>query len=314
MVVGILASALAGALWALTFVAPLVAAPYSPFDLTIGRFLVFGLTSLLALLPSRFAALRGLSWRQWALLGMLGFAGNAGYYLFMSFAVLRVGPAIVALIIGCLPVILTIVGNRGSRRVPLMRIAPSLISIIASLALVNGAALSQPEMAGDLSSLVIGVASAFGAVALWTWYGLRNALALSEFSTLSSAQWSLLTGVGTLISLGPLLCIGLAAGWSAVPAIGLSGPEALGILLWSVLLGMLSSWAATWAWSIATRHLSVSLASQLIVFETIFTLIYVMLLDWRFLDWKEGVGACLLIAGVVMAIRCFSQSKSFGVP
>ena len=47
MLIGILAGLAAGALWGLTFVAPLAVAPFQPLDLVIVRSLVFGLSGIL---------------------------------------------------------------------------------------------------------------------------------------------------------------------------------------------------------------------------------------------------------------------------
>jgi len=148
MLIGVAAGILAGALWGLTFVAPLVTAPYSPFDLTVGRYLAFGLASLAVLAPGGFPVLRALPRRDWLLVGLLGFAGNVGYYLAMSLAVPRAGTAVVALVIGCLPVVMAVLGNKGPQRVPLRRLVPSLLLIAAGLLAVNGAAFANAKAVG----------------------------------------------------------------------------------------------------------------------------------------------------------------------
>lgn len=308
MLIGVLAGLLAGALWGLTFVAPLVAAPYSPFDLTVGRYLTFGLASLAVLAPGGFPTLRDLNRRDWLLLGLLGFTGNVGYYLAMSLAVPRAGTAVVALIIGCLPVVMGVLGNRGIRRVPPRKLAPSLLLIAGGLLVVSGAAFVDAKAVGALAPFFLGVVLTFAALALWAWYGLRDAGALAERPALSPIAWTALTGVGTLLALLPLLPVGLVAGWSAVPTLGLAGPDALRLLAWGLILGLLSSWAATWTWSIAARHLPVSLAGQLIVSETIFASVYGATYEARLPGWTEALEGGLLIAGVVVALRTFDQN------
>ncbi len=54
-----------------------------------------------------------------------------------------------------------------------------------------------------------------------------------------------------------------------------------------LILGLMSTWAATWTWSIAARHLPVSLAGQLIVFETVFALIYGAVYQKQLPGWAE---------------------------
>ncbi len=147
MLLGALAGVLAGALWGLTFVAPLVADPYTPFDLTVARYLAFGAVSGALLAPGGFAAVRRLPRRDLALLALLGFAGNVGYYLLMALAVPLAGSAVVALVIGCLPVVMAVLGNAGPGRVPARRLAPPLLVLGAGLLVVNGAALAEARAA-----------------------------------------------------------------------------------------------------------------------------------------------------------------------
>jgi drug/metabolite transporter (DMT)-like permease len=308
--IGLLAGILAGALWGLTFIAPLVAAPYSTFDLTVGRYLAYGLVSVAVLAPGRFQSLRSLSPRDWLRLVALGFTGNVGYYLAVSAAVPRAGTAVVALIIGCVPVVMSVLGNRGERRLPPRKLAPSLVLIAAGLLTVNGAAFAQAKTVGAVGAFATGVVLTLAALSLWTWYGLTNARILAERKTLSPAVWTALTGIGTLIALIPVLLIGWLAGWSMLPTLGLAGPGALRLVAWSLVLAVLCSWAATWAWSIAAQRLPVSLAGQLIVVETIFALLYGALYRGQSPGWAEVLGGALLIAGVVVALRTFHQARS----
>ncbi len=309
MLLGALAGVLAGALWGLTFVAPLVADPYTPFDLTVARYLAFGAVSGALLAPGGFAAVRRLPRRDLALLALLGFAGNVGYYLLMALAVPLAGSAVVALVIGCLPVVMAVLGNAGPGRVPARRLAPPLLVLGAGLLVVNGAALAEARAGGTSAAFAGGLGLTAAALALWAWYGLANARALAARPALSAAEWTALTGLGTALALGPVLPIGLAAGLSAVPGLGFAGPDAVRLAAWGVALGALSSWAATWAWSVAARRLPVALAGQLIVSETLFALLYGALHERRGPGWGEAVGAALMVAGVLAALRVFARRR-----
>jgi drug/metabolite transporter (DMT)-like permease len=308
MVVGVLAGIVAGALWGLSFVAPLVTPPYSPFDLTMGRYLTFGLASLAILARGKFQTLRRLSGRDWILVGLLGFAGNVGYYLTMSLAIPRAGTSVVALIIGCLPVLMGVAGNQGEQRVPTRKLMPSLLLIAAGLLVVNGSAFVDAKGLGTLGRFAAGIALTLTALALWSWYGLANDRALAQRKAVSPITWTALTGVGTLLTLMPVLLLGWLAGWSMLPSQGLAGPNALRLIVWCLILGILSSWAATWAWSVAARRLPVSLAAQLIVSETVFALIYGAVYQGKLPSLAEALGGALLICGVVVALRTFQQA------
>ena len=161
---------------------------------------------------------------------------------------------------------------------------------------------------GTLGQFMAGVVLTLAAMALWAWYGLKNAGVLAERRDVSLVTWAALTGVGTLLALTPVLMFGLSAGWSMVPALGLTGPDALRLGAWSLVLGLLSSWVATWAWSIAARRLPVSLAAQLIVSETVFALMYGAAYRGSLPSWAEALGGALLLAGVVVALRTFQRT------
>ncbi|GBQ36519.1 DMT family transporter [Gluconacetobacter azotocaptans] len=312
VVVGLLAGLATGALWALTFIAPLVSGPYSAFDLTVCRYVTFGMVSLMLVAPEGFAALRRLSRADYQVLVLLGFTGNVGYYLALSLAVPLVGPAAVALVVGCLPVLMAVLGCRTTG-LPLGRLMPALAFILLGLALVNGVALLQARAAGGVGGPLWGLLLAVGAMVLWAWYGMRNAAELAARPAVSPVTWTALTGIGTMIALLPLVVIGWLAHWSAVPAIGLAHGAWLRPVAAGLVLGLLSSWAGTWTWSIAARALPVSMAGQLIVFETIFALVYSAMYVRQLPSWPELAGALMLVAGVAMALRVFAAGTA-GIP
>jgi drug/metabolite transporter (DMT)-like permease len=295
---GLFAGLAAGALWGLTFIAPLAAAPYTPLDLMLLRYLVFGLGSLAMLAPGGFALLRSLRQRDLLQLIALGGAGNVAYYGAMALAVPRIGSASVALIIGCVPVLLGLTGIRWRL------LARPLVLVAAGLLLVNGAALLDAGV--DLQRTATGFALAFVALALWCWYGIANARAIARRPDLSDRQWTALTGIGTLLALLPAVPLCFASDLSAFPTHGVrdAGP----LFVWAVVLGLLCSWCATWAWSVTSRRLPVSLAAQLIVAETLFALLYGSLYQRQLPDLPQSVGAICLVAGVVWAIRTFQNN------
>lgn len=106
-----------------------------------------------------------------------------------------------------------------------------------------------------------------------------------------------MTGIGTLIALLPVIPIGWVTGLSAVPTHGIDAPGFARLLLWGTILGLLSSLASTWAWSIAARRLPVALAGQLIVSETVFALLYDAAYRGEAPSAVSLLGAALLLIG-----------------
>jgi drug/metabolite transporter (DMT)-like permease len=81
------------------------------------------------------------------------------------------------------------------------------------------------------------------------------------------------------------------------------GPTPLLFIGLMLTLGLLASWLGTLCWNEASQRLPTNLVGQLIVFETLAALAYAFI--WRG-AWPAPltlVGAALLVAGVVWALR-----------
>ncbi|MFT4091677.1 MAG: EamA family transporter, partial [Asticcacaulis sp.] len=103
-VAGIACGAGAGALWGLVFLAPELVSGISPVQLTIGRYLAYGLLSLALILPVWRKLRDRVDKRDWINLALLAFFGNIFYYILLSAAVQTGGIALTSLVIGFMPV------------------------------------------------------------------------------------------------------------------------------------------------------------------------------------------------------------------
>lgn len=307
MNIGVLAGLAAGAIWGLSFIAPLGVAPYQPVDLVIGRTIVFGLVSLAFLARNGFADIKALSRPMLLTVFLLALTGFNLSFALIAQAISLIGPAIVALIIGALPVAMAIGGNRGADRVPFSRLIGPLIAITLGLIIVNADKFAA-TLPGDRLSTLVGLALAIAGFWSWYWYGMRNAEVLRRGEIKADpVTWTALTGVGALASVPLLVAAALVFDMSAVPALGLAHPEVGGLIFWSLAIGLASSVLATVLWSVASKRLPVSLAAQLIVSETLFALAYGYILSGKGPSIAEAIAATLIIGGVVAAIRAFQR-------
>ena len=308
MGIGILAGLAAGAFWGLSFIAPLLVEPYTAFDVTVGRYVVFALSSAAILLFSNRNAVGRLGADGWRIALWLGLMGYVVYYLLVAFAVQAVGPALPALVVGSLPVLLAAYANWRHKTIAWRVLVFPLAAIACGLLLVNLEAASAGTGGKSLAVLGLGFALALGATLVWMWYAIANAAALAERPNMGAATWAALTGLGagagTLLIAGP----GFALGLSSIPALGLWREEAVPLILWSLATGLLSSWLATYLWSLAAQRLSVALSAQLIVSETLFALLFGFLLAARWPSAFEAAGAGLLVAGVMLGTYSFHKS------
>ncbi|WP_290437500.1 DMT family transporter, partial [Aeromonas caviae] len=169
MLIGVLFALLAGLMWGLIFVAPLLVDGYPPSLLASGRYLAFGLIVLPLAWQARkhLAALSASDWREALALTLVG---NLLYYFCLSGAILRIGSPLAAMFIGTLPVVTALAANRlyGARdgRLSRTRLYPSLVLMGAGLYLVNSAELIWHTEAR--TEQLLGLALAVGAVLCWT--------------------------------------------------------------------------------------------------------------------------------------------------
>lgn len=152
---GIFYGALAGAAWGLVFLAPELTRAFSPWQLTAGRYLAYGLFAALLIAPRIKKLLPHLGRDEWRALVWLSLLGNVVYYVFLASAVQLGGMAMTSLVIGFLPVAVSIIGSRGHGAVSLRKLAPSLALGLAGIACVAWQSLSG-SAGGDMKQSVIG--------------------------------------------------------------------------------------------------------------------------------------------------------------
>ncbi|MCA0400513.1 MAG: DMT family transporter [Proteobacteria bacterium] len=308
MLIGILAGLGAGALWGLTFIAPKLVEPFAPFDLALLRNLVFALVSL-AILARYRAELRAIDRRGVVISLLLGLMGYSGYYLFVAYSVVLAGPAIAALVIGALPVLLAIAGNMKEKTVSWRALILPLGLIALGLGIVNLGAMEAPMQGRSRADILLGFLLAVGALLLWLYYGLLNASALKERPRTDAIVWTSLQGIGAGIFMLAFLPAGLVLGSSRLVDLPLFSALAGPLWFWALVTGAVSSWLATYFWVIASNRLSVALSAQLIVSETIFGLVYGFFLEARWPQSYEWLGSLLLFAGVLAGIRVLTRNR-----
>jgi drug/metabolite transporter (DMT)-like permease len=201
LAIGLLCGLVAGAFWGGVFLAPKLLAAFTPLQMTAGRYLCYGLASALLLAPVARKVLARLTWADWRDLAGLSLLGNIVYYVGLAVSVQIAGVAPASLIIGLLPVTITLVGAKLGEGVALRRLVAPLLLVGAGVACINVAAFQTARDVG-VGRLVLGLLAAVGALAVWTVYAVWNARRLAATPRFNSHEWSLLTGVVTgLLSL-----------------------------------------------------------------------------------------------------------------
>ncbi|MGF6599661.1 drug/metabolite transporter (DMT)-like permease [Paraburkholderia sp. GAS448] len=307
---GVAYGVMAGALWGMVFLVPRLLPDFSPLLLGAGRYTMYGVVSLVAALPAARSLLARLSREDLRALVTLALAGNILYYILLTSAVHMIGIAPSSLIVGVLPVTVTLLGRRDHGAVPLARLALPLAMVVAGIACINIDVFTvDGGSPGSVLTKLTGLACATGALACWTWFAVENARYLQRNTRFSGNEWSLLWGVVTG-GLGAALWVVIAL----LPSGALQMPLAdeRWHLFWmlNLVLAIGASWLGNGLWNAASKRLPLTLSGQLIVFETLFALLYGFIYDHRMPRPLEIAAIALLVAGVSWSVRQHADDGS----
>ena len=307
MISGVLYALLAGMLWGLIFVGPLIVPDYPAALQSTGRYLALGIIALpLAWLGRQ--RLRQLTQKDWLTALALTMMGNLIYYVCLASAIQRTGAPVSTMIIGTLPVVIPICANllysqRDGKRT-WTRLATALLCIAAGLACVNIAELHGGLPAFSWWRYGSGIALALVSVACWAWYALRNARWLRENPDKNPMMWATAQALVTL----PVSLLGYAAAclWLSAQQPDFAqpfGPRPAVFLGLMFAIAVLCSWVGAMCWNVASQRLPTVIVGPLIVFETLAGLLYTFMLRQQMPPLLTLCGIALLVCGVVMAVR-----------
>ncbi|EPK7359590.1 DMT family transporter [Kluyvera ascorbata] len=314
MISGVLYALLAGLMWGLIFVGPLIVPDYPAVLQSMGRYLALGLIALPLAWLGR-ARLRQLSRQDWWTALALTMVGNVVYYICLASAIQRTGAPVSTMIIATLPVVIPIFANllysQRDGKLSWMRLMPALVLIGIGLMCVNIAELRQglPDFSGWRYGSGIALASV--SVVCWAWYALRNARWLRENPDKPPLMWATAQALVTL----PVSLVGYVAAclWLHLqtPDFALPfGPRPAVFIGLMIAIAVLCSWVGALCWNVASQRLPTVILGPLIVFETLAGLLYTFLLRQEMPPMLTLSGITLLVIGVVIAVRSKPQKPA----
>ncbi|MEX3955610.1 DMT family transporter [Trinickia sp. EG282A] len=323
---GVMYGMMAGALWGTVFLVPRLLADFSPALLAAARCMMYGVVSLAAAVPIARRVAPKLARADLVALARLALVGNLVYYVFLTAAVHHVGIGPTSLIVGVLPVTVTLAGRRDHGAVPLGRLIWPLALVMAGIVCMNvdvfANAPAPPPDAESVPGKLLGLVCALGALASWTWFAVENARTLRRLNAhetkFDSNEWSVLLGILTGL-FGAMLWLPASAltdgpgGIAKASAIAAAGAgDARWQIFWVLNLGLAvgASWLGNGLWNAAATRLPLTLSGQMIVFETLFALLYGFIYDGRLPRPLEAAAILLLLAGVVWAVRRHSGERA----
>ncbi|HBM9257641.1 TPA: DMT family transporter [Citrobacter freundii] len=314
MISGVLYALLAGLMWGLIFVGPLIVPEYPAVLQSMGRYLALGLIALPIAWLGR-VRLRQLGRKDWVTALTLTMMGNLIYYVCLASAIQRTGAPVSTMIIGTLPVVIPVFANllysQRDGKLSWWRLSPALVLIGIGLLCVNISELNQglPDFSGWRYGS--GIALALISVVCWAWYALRNARWLRENPDKHPMMWATAQALVTL----PVSLLGYIAAclWlnGQTPDFALPfGPRPAMFIGLMIAIAVLCSWVGALCWNVASQKLPTVILGPLIVFETLAGLLYTFILRQEFPPLLTVSGITLLMVGVVIAVRAKPQKPS----
>ena len=289
---GVAAVLAACSVWSLSLLAPELVG-VGAIGVIAARYLGGGVPSMMVLR-------RDTSPIEWRRAFTYAATGQIGYYCTALIAASLAGAPVVIGIVGLTPVIMAITERRltGAPFRPMMW---PLIGSLIGLALLGSRQLASPPAGASGYAIAAGVVLAIAGMGSWIWYGIDNARHLRTHPELSSARWASATGTASMILATPAIFIVA----TTTPAVGLPP-----LLVVATLIGVGGSWLAVIAFGQGSRMLPPGLSGQLLVTETLLSLVVVAVIRGIVPDALTLSAVVILIGSVIAAVRVHGQSPS----
>lgn len=297
-------------IWGLIFVIPGMMGGFSSLEIALCRYFFLGIASSIFFLSKGLRSWQKFSLSIWRRAFIYSLLVNIIYYFSLVTGLFYSGASVIVLLAGISPITLTFYGNWFEKQCSFKQLLFPCFLICCGLICVNAHAFSSLHAE---ASWKYGFGLLFGLVSLliWNWYVIANADFLKKNPAVSPSDWATLIGVGTFAWV-ILICCFLFFFISSDELIKyrILNSALLSFLLGGLILGVVCSWVGSYLWNLGCQELPISFAGQLTIFETIFGLCFVYLLEQRFPSLIECTGILTILGAVRLSMTRFNQSTS----
>ena len=310
MLLGLLFGVIACALWGLVYIIPLWLSSYDPMLIALARYTAFGVFSVL-LLCFNGKTVKMMTGRDWLSAIALGAVGNLFFYWLLASCVQLSGAPIAGAFTAVVPISVAVVANFADRRrgggVAWRGLVFPLALVTAGMVCLNWTEFSYFVANSDEppAGFWLGVFYGFLSLLVWTWYPISNAEWLRSHRRVSPMFWTIAQGAGAL----PASLIGMGIyGWSVGSVDVMLGETPFKFFLGIAFLAVVCSWVAICFWNAMSQRLTPALGGQMIIFETIFAVVYAHIVREAMPTTLMTVGMILLLVGVCASVRVFRKN------
>lgn len=301
---GIVYSLAACLFWGLLSVSPLYMEGFTPIEITVGRFLVFGTISCLLFLQIHFQGKSSYPLAMWIKALFFSLSCILCDYFFVLSSRYSC-PAIATLVLAVSPITIAFYGNWLQKECSNRSLILPSVLIFFGLAIINVPIIMQSSTP---ETFILGLFYAIMSLACWSWFVVANSAFLKVNSTVNSRDWATLIGVFTLLWVFVLGVVHTILEEPFDFSKYLISNNHLAVFIFgSLILGILSSWLGAYLWNKASHCLPVSLLGLMMIFSTLFGLCYVYLYEHQLPPKGELLGIAFLLAAITYGIRTASK-------
>ena len=294
-------------IWGLDFVVPLFMEGFSTIEIALGCYLTYGLLSFLIFSKKFLEGKFRYPSAIWMKALKFALICSIGYYMLVILSLRYATPAICTLILGVSPITIAFYGNWKQKEIRYRSlILPSLLIFLGLIA-IN---IPNVMNSSSPSTYFLGLFCGVWALGVWSYYVVTNAAFLKNNPQLDSKDWSTLIGVCNLfwvLILGSSLIIFFSDHLNLQRYLVLD-PQITNFIIGCCIFGLVFSWLGAYFWNKASVYLPISLAGQLTIFETLFGISFVYMLEQRFPHKLEFLGIAFLLAAIIYGIRISAQA------
>lgn len=317
MRLGIFLAVLACFIWAFNFIVPQFVPTFSPIEIALGRYFVYGVLSIGVFIFHKNMKLSKYSPRCWGQAFIFALLSNVLYYISLVFALRYATAPVTVLLLGMTPVVVALYGNWKGKECSYRSLVLPCLAVVLGIVLVNISEIDWSFKKYSLIQYSFGLSCALFSLFSWSWYAVHNARFLKRNVHIDKLEWATLLGITSLIwTLFFVLCFE-AFRSSQIDLLKIVQPNMATFVYWCLVLflGFFCSWIGVILWNLASAYLPVSLMGTLIITETLFGLTLVYLADHKLPTLLEAVGASIILIGIYLCIRVFKKSaRSFDTP
>ncbi len=299
--------------WGLIFIIPDFLGEFSPLEVALGRYFAYGILSLFLLFRKGFSFARRIPLKAWGMALLFGLVSNVVYYIGVVIGLRYASAPVTVLILGMCPILVAFYGNWQLKESSFRRLILPCLWMATGMILVNISEIDWSFTEYTAGEYLLGLSCVVVSLLSWSWYAVNNARFLKKNADVPRSEWATLMGVSTFLWV--LLAMVIFGKWGNADILDLKKflqmtPESLRFFGGIAILGVICSWLGCYLWNQASSYLPISLMGPFIIFETVFGLFFVYLVDLRFPSWLELLGVCSMLGGILLSIYLFRRQSA----